>query len=478
MIRLMSRNGIAHRGVMVSRFLNERGRFAAPRFSTGLENIIDDLSTKPQTSVSLKSMVETGIGKFVPPGAPSTQILIQVASFLHRELPIRFAHRVKELDNLPLGLARMPSIQKLRKWYCDSLEEVISESIPDGEKEEEEFKRKMKKIYARHADTLITIAKGLYEFKNSDEMHVALEAIKRQRQQQMHAGGRYKEKTGFGADTASVMKRAKSGIGDTLGDFTDMHKGIDEFLMHRIGIRVIIGQYLAIDPGPTSRLMQFRHLLGSDKRRTKHSMKETDVEGHEISNVGLISTRTMPADIARAAAEDATDIFERQITDFDAPEVDIIGNTSCSMAYIPSHLYYILFELLKNSMRATAEHHRDSDPEDLPPIKIVIGNSGDLDDVVIKISDLGGGIPQSHSKRIFNYLFTTAAPAFQSQLLEEMESFGKSSPLAGLGYGLPIARLYARYFGGDLRIMSVEGYGTDAYLTINRMGDNREPLSY
>lgn len=372
----------------------------------------------------------------------------------------------------------MPSIQKLRKWYCDSLEEVISESIPDGEKKEEEFKRKMKKIYARHADTLITIAKGLYEFKNSDEMHVALEAIKRQRQQQMHAGGRYKEKTGFGADTASVMKRAKSGIGDTLGDFTDMHKGIDEFLMHRIGIRVIIGQYLAIDPGPTSRLMQFRHLLGSDKRRTKHSMKETDVEGHEISNVGLISTRTMPADIARAAAEDATDIFERQITDFDAPEVDIIGNTSCSMAYIPSHLYYILFELLKNSMRATAEHHRDSDPEDLPPIKIVIGNSGDLDDVVIKISDLGGGIPQSHSKRIFNYLFTTAAPAFQSQLLEEMESFGKSSPLAGLGYGLPIARLYARYFGGDLRIMSVEGYGTDAYLTINRMGDNREPLSY
>jgi len=31
--------------------------------------------------------------------------------------------------------------------------------------------------------------------------------------------------------------------------------------------------------------------------------------------------------------------------------------------------------------------------------------------------------------------------------------------MAGNGYGLPICRLYARYFGGDLQVISMEGYG-------------------
>ena len=47
--------------------------------------------------------------------------------------------------------------------------------------------------------------------------------------------------------------------------------------------------------------------------------------------------------------------------------------------------------------------------------------------------------------------------------------FDSRHKMAGLGFGLPLARLYARYFGGDLSLMVLPGYGTDAYLTLKRL---------
>ncbi len=99
--------------------------------------------------------------------------------------------------------------------------------------------------------------------------------------------------------------------------------------------------------------------------------------------------------------------------------------------------------------------------------------------VVIKVTDEGGGIRRSNMSRIWSYLFTTANPAILESMLgsaaevgdNQVRDFGTSSPLAGLGYGLPIARNYCRYFGGDLNIMSMEGYGTDGFIYLHRLGD-------
>jgi pyruvate dehydrogenase kinase 2/3/4 len=38
------------------------------------------------------------------------------------ELPVRLAHRIRELDELPHNLRDMPSIKKVKNWYAQSFQ--------------------------------------------------------------------------------------------------------------------------------------------------------------------------------------------------------------------------------------------------------------------------------------------------------------------------------------------------------------------
>ena len=45
------------------------------------------------------------------------QLLIS-AQFLHKELPVRLAHRVAELENLPFGLSAKSPVLKVSRKSC------------------------------------------------------------------------------------------------------------------------------------------------------------------------------------------------------------------------------------------------------------------------------------------------------------------------------------------------------------------------
>lgn len=45
--------------------------------------------------------------------------------------------------------------------------------------------------------------------------------------------------------------------------------------------------------------------------------------------------------------------------------------------YVPSHLHHMLFELLKNSLRAVVETH-GIDADDYPPIKIIVAEGKEV----------------------------------------------------------------------------------------------------
>lgn len=154
-------------------------------------------------------------------------------------------------------------------------------------------------------------------------------------------------------------------------------------------------------------------------------------------------------------------------------------------SYVPVHLEYILTEILKNSFRATVENHYklhgNFSARALPPVVITIspppevsGHSG-TKFMSMRIRDQGGGVAPANMHRIFSYAFTTAGKGseiendgggpYAAQHVGGSAAIGSGGPgegnmfgeitgkglqtgigtIAGLGYGLPMSRLYAKF---------------------------------
>jgi len=406
--------------------------------SSSSSRIIEELHTDPlickqilkhaheaQTSTSLQTLMKTGRGEYlhktfhdhkIETGiyddnkVATERVLIQVASFLRHELPIRLAHRIQDLSRVPC-MKDMPSVKNVKELYITSLLELLElpKNITNHE-DETLFSEIVEGIYERHAGVLVEMARGAYELR------------------------------------ASVIHR------DQQVDFDSMeetHAFLDRFYVSRIGIRVLIGQYLALRQPPVPHY------------------------------IGIVCTQTSPFQIVKRAIDDASFMCTRKYGE--SPDVIITGRLDLTFPYVPTHLHYIMLELLKNSMRATVDWY-GLDVDSYPPIKVIIADGKENEDVVIKVSDEGGGIPRSNVKKIWSYLFTTADPTVQEgtivSLSDNNTDHSIDAPLAGLGYGLPISRSYARYFGGDLSIMSMEGFGTDAFVYLTRLGNSREPLPH
>jgi signal transduction histidine kinase len=103
--------------------------------------------------------------------------------------------------------------------------------------------------------------------------------------------------------------------------------------------------------------------------------------------------------------------------------------------------------------------------------------------VTIRIRDRGGGISPQVSGKLWEYGFTTFNEDEMNDKLSGGDGSGGmnaldvisggaggGSTLAGLGYGLPLGRAYAEYFGGGIAVQSLWGWGTDVYLSLRGVG--------
>ena len=127
---------------------------------------------------------------------------------------------------------------------------------------------------------------------------------------------------------------------------------------------------------------------------------------------------------------------------------------------------------------ATVRHRRGLHGElpaiaSLPPVRVIVARGEE--DMYIKVEDEGGGIARSKLADVWSYKGRWSdeyADEFQLDSPQPSPTVGgDAAPLAMHGLGLPLSRLYAKYFGGALHLTPMEGYGTDCYVRLNRLGD-------
>uniref|UniRef100_A0A4W5JXX4 Protein-serine/threonine kinase n=1 Tax=Hucho hucho TaxID=62062 RepID=A0A4W5JXX4_9TELE len=206
---------------------------------------------------------------------------------------------------------------------------------------------------------------------------------------------------------------------------------LDRFYMSRISIRMLLNQHTL--------------LFGGKVRVNPAHPKQ----------IGSIDPHCSVTEVVRDAYENARNLCDRYY--MNSPELVLEefnvkdDGKPVTVVYVPSHLYHMVFELFKVCLLK----------------KIFLKTPyqayqciSSLCYLLFQVSDRGGGVPLRKIERLFTYTYSTAPPPSMD---------GQRSPLAGYGYGLPISRLYARYFQGDLKLYSLEGYGTDAVIYIRAL---------
>ncbi|KAK6094762.1 Plakophilin-2 [Batrachochytrium dendrobatidis] len=394
--------------------------------------------------------------------------VLRSANYIRTELSVRLAHRISRFQQLPFVVGTNPHIEFIYNLYWEAFETFRSMAPITTIEQNRELCVIVQSLLNAHLVAIPELALGIAQ----SEQHMTTQA----------------------AD-----------------------KFINETLRSRIGRRVLAEQHIALS-------------------QVFDGTKEAQPDWIGIVNINCH---------ARAAVDKCASLagkLFRQAYNIEPPEVIIDGFEDATFTYIPDHIEYILFELIKNSIRFTAKKHAKhlslqpqapllsetnlqsakeivekdnfSQPEQkssassfsssllstaeiksevapsivpvptqakLPPVRVTIGKSDTH--IMFRISDQGGGIKQSSLPKVWSYLNDSSKkrylefdklPIISQATQTESVSILPSCALH-LGLGLPMSRVYANYWGGNISMYSMEGYGTDVYVSIS-IGNQCENL--
>jgi [3-methyl-2-oxobutanoate dehydrogenase (acetyl-transferring)] kinase len=394
--------------------------------SAGFRKDYDDKGrSKTVQRYASMSVTKLTLGEMMRYGEEMTEgKLIKSARHLHYELPVRLAQRIVDFQAQPYAIISNPHFKQVYHKYHDAFDRFRTfPSIKDME-DEQAFTKLVETLVAEHITVIPILGQGMSALRGTHEVGA-----------------------GF----------------------------MDRLLMTRISRRVLAEQHIALHKAQLSKA------------------------GRRPGYIGVIHTQCKLQDVVRRCFDKAAQICER--TYGHHPPLQFCGDPDATLAYIPVHLEYMILELLKNAMRCTVEFTEQNSPPaasqlgndrhftDLMRAVPIVATLASTDDyTTLRISDCGGGIPVHIEERVFDYGYTSVGASDggihrpgrgdESRGLGTLGAGGlfpsapltEPDPIAGLGFGLPLAQCYARYFGGSIKLVSLPGHGTDAYLRLNTTG--------
>jgi len=370
------------------------------------------------------------------------------AQFLHKELPIRIAQRAIDLLTLPHGLNRTREVQAIANTYLQYLQQLRDFPVPTNKQSEKEFTNILNSIVLDRHSIPMAIAKGLQSLKDDRKAPVDVRRL------------------------------------------AEMEEALNRFFTARVGLRFLVEHHVLSGNDENSDALYRKQLEAEGGLELlEEDKKHESMQGPDDECCGAIQKNCDPIKEVRRTVARVQKLCRESYGI--VPEIEVVDCTpdkdaALSFTYVPHHLRYMLAELLKNSCRAEVRNylggstqkedhvlhgHTVHDAPSLPPIRVVVTKGAE--DVTIKISDRGGGMPRSIANRLWTFALSKEGKA-----REDKHEFGKDEFTGGhiRGFGLPLARIYARYFGGEVTIKSMEGYGVDAYLYLPMLGDACENL--
>ncbi|KIM25189.1 hypothetical protein M408DRAFT_331297 [Serendipita vermifera MAFF 305830] len=396
------------------------------------------LASKRANRLSLRQLVFFG-------RSMTEERLIKSANYVRTELPVRIAHRIRDMQSLPFSVVTEENVAKIYALYWDAFEKLRNYPQVVTRQDNDKFCKFLRTILGEHAAAIPILSLGL----SIASPHLSSEELD------------------------SFMRR---------------------MLVSRISRRVLAEHHLALSQ---SLLEQERSPDGGGHVGIIFTGLSVKRSIDKFINL-LLNSDSMPERLRQALPLGA----------FKLPEIQVDGQVDASFSYIREHLEYIILELFLNAIRATATQMH-SNPETVPGV-IRATISSDEDDVYVRISDQGGGLMLQESQTpsdLFSFSHhrnntrlnddrlgalqhfsrrkgglrgtvdeTIANPGLTSQRLDSAEVISEIVAPRQMGIGLPLSNIYATYFGGTLELMSMDGWGTDVYLKLPRLGTNLEGI--